>query len=229
MTFVLVHGAFHGAWCWELVVKELEARGHEAIAVDLPAEEPSAGAARCAEVVAAAAGGAADPVVVGHSMGGVVIPVVATMMPVARLVFVAGLVPRPGMAMNDIRAAEPVDAPTDLENPEFEHLGDGVWRVGPNTARRLFYHDVPDDLAAWAIARLRPQAYLTLRETTPLESWPDTPADYIVCRDDRAVNAEWGRMVARDQLGTIAREIDGGHSPFLTRPAELAEMLVAPA
>jgi len=42
-TFGLVHGSWHGGWCWERLIPELEARGHRAVAVDLPAEDPAAG------------------------------------------------------------------------------------------------------------------------------------------------------------------------------------------
>lgn len=67
-TFGLVHGAWHGAWCWDLLAQELEARGHRAIAVDLPCEDSSAGCAEyAAAVVEALAGVGDDLVVVGHS------------------------------------------------------------------------------------------------------------------------------------------------------------------
>jgi hypothetical protein len=73
--FCLVHGAFLGAWCWDLLIPELEARGHEAVAMDLPLEDPDAGAVRYAEEVLQALQGAGDDVVlVGHSMSGLFIP-----------------------------------------------------------------------------------------------------------------------------------------------------------
>jgi len=75
------------------------------------------------------------------------------------------------------------------------------------------------------LARLRPQGYFAMGEPSPLQRWPDVPADVIVCRDDRAINPGWVRASARERLGVDAVEIDGGHSPFLTRPAELAGLL----
>lgn len=80
-------------------------------------------------------------------------------------------------------------------------------------------------MAEWATQRLRPQAYGVMDEITPLTAWPDVESRYIVCRDDRASNPEWGRSAARERLGVEAIEIDGGHSPFLGRPAELARLL----
>ena len=78
-------------------------------------------------------------------------------------------------------------------------------------------------------ARQRRFRYLTrmsfLTEVTPLTVWPDVECRSIVCRDDRAINPVWVRSSARQRLGVEAIEIGGGHSPFLTRPAELARLL----
>jgi hypothetical protein len=66
-----------------------------------------------------------------------------------------------------------------------------------------------------------------MSEITPLAAWPDVESRSIVCRDDRAINPEWVRAAARERLGTEAIELGGAHSPFLTRPAELAQVLDA--
>lgn len=224
MDFVLVHGGYHGAWCWERLIPELQQRGHGAVAVDLPISDPAAGAARYAETIRAAAQDLDEVALVGHSMGGLSIPLAATELPVTKLIFLCAFVPRPGMSMNQIRAAEPV-ADYKPQTAEFTDLGDGVWTIGPRTATELFYHDASPELARWAVARLRPQSYRLLDEITPLRRWPDVDAEFIVCGDDRAVSPEWERTVAEDQLGVKPIELPGGHSPFLTRPAELAEVL----
>lgn len=225
MDIVLVHGAYHGAWCWDLVVPELERRGHRAVAVDLPITDPTAGAAAYADVVAAAVQPGSEPVVVGHSMGGLVIPLVAERLPVRRLVFLAAMLPRPGASIADRRKLEPIDGIVPLTTAEWTAHGDDVWMVGPNTAAELFFHDVPPDAAARAVERLRPQSYRFMNEPSPLAAWPEVASDYIVCRDDRAVNPAWGRSAARERLGVEAVELDGGHSPFLTRPAALADLI----
>ena len=64
-------------------------------------------------------------------------------------------------------------------------------------------------------------------ESSPLEAWPAVASRYIVCRDDHAMNADWGRRAARERLGVAPIEIDGGHSPFLTRPEELARVIAS--
>jgi len=225
MDIVLVHGSFHGAWCWELVRPELERRGHRVTTVDLPISDPALGGADYARVVEDAIGPGGEPVLVGHSMAGLVIPLVAAHRPVRRLVFLAAFLAKPGMSANDQRKSEPLDDPTPPATSEWIDLGDDVWLIGPNTASELFYSDVPRDQAAWALDRLRPQCYRVIREETPLTVWPDVASSSIVCREDRAINPDWVRTAARERLGVDAIELDGGHSPFLTRPAELADVL----
>jgi pimeloyl-ACP methyl ester carboxylesterase len=222
---VLVHGAYHGSWCWNLLKPELERHGHRVVAPDLPVSDPTARLADYADVVVGAMAPDRPAVVVGHSMGGIVIPLVAERRPVARLVFLAAFVPQPGRSANEQRRAESIDGVVPPATNEWTDLGDNVWSVGPNTATELFYDDVPSELAGWAIARLRPQAYGVFDEPSPLTAWPEVPAAYVVCRDDRAVNPDWGRRAARARLGVEPIELEGGHSPFLSRPAELGRVL----
>ena len=80
-TFGLVHGGGFGAWCWEHLIPELKARGHRAATVDLTTEDQAAGAARCAEVIARAFAAIEDLVLVGHSIAGLIIPLVAVQRP----------------------------------------------------------------------------------------------------------------------------------------------------
>jgi len=127
--------------------------------------------------------------------------------------------------MNDQRAAEAVDGLVPPTTAEWTSLGDDVWAVGQNTATEVFFHDASPELAAWATSRLRPQCYRVMNEPSPLEAWPAVPLTYVVCRDDRAINPAWGRVAASHRLGVTPIEIDGAHSPFLTRPAELAALL----
>ena len=77
-TFALIHGGGHGGWCWELVIPELEARASSAVAPDLPIDDPGPGLAAYAQIVVRAIGDSVDDVVVvGHSLGGLVVPLVA--------------------------------------------------------------------------------------------------------------------------------------------------------
>lgn len=193
--------------------------------MDLPIADPAAGASVYAETVVAASSDLASPVVVAHSMSGVALPLVATLRPVAKMVFMSAFIPVPGSSLADQRSREPIDPDVSLAEAEFTETDEGVFVVGAATAKEMFYNDVPGEVAEWAVGRLRPQAYRFMHETTPLESWPDVESGYILCRADRAVNPGWSRQAAKDRLGVEAHEIEGGHSPFLSRPAELADLL----
>jgi len=224
VDIALVHGSYHGAWCWELLEPELIARGHRVRAVDLPISDPGAGLEAYVATVMGALEDLRDVTLVGHSMGGLVLPLIAERRPVRRLVFLAAFLPRSGMSLNEQRRAEAMDGPAP-KTAQWTALGDDVWQIGPDTATELFFHDAPPDLAARAVARLRPQCYRVMDEPSPLRSWPDVPSLYVVCRDDRALSPAYGRAAARERLGIEPLEIDGAHSPFLTRPAELAALL----
>ncbi|HYM83251.1 MAG TPA: alpha/beta hydrolase, partial [Candidatus Dormibacteraeota bacterium] len=145
--------------------------------------------------------------------------------PVRRLVFLAAFLPVPGKSAMDQRSTEPIDPPAIATTSEWTDLGEDVWSIGPDTARELFLHDVAGDVAASAIERLRPQCYRVMTEMTPLTAWPDVPSDYVVCADDRALSAAWGRRASRDRLGVGAIELPGGHCPMLSRPDQLATTL----
>ena len=101
-TFCLVHGAFCDASIWDLVRLELEARGHEVVAMDLPCDDPTAGPARYAEVVDASLGERTGSlVVVGHSLAGLTIPLLAARRPIERLVFLCAFIPQPGRTFRE--------------------------------------------------------------------------------------------------------------------------------
>ena len=165
-----MHGAYHGAWCWDLIVPELVDRGHTVVTVDLPITDPTAGTEAYADVVIEEIDGMDAPVVVGHSMAGLVIPLVAASRPIELMVFLAAFLPEPGWSLGDQRAREPIDPDSDMTSARFTHLGDGVFEVGKETARRMFFHDVRRDVQDWAIGNLRPQAYRFMDEVTPLQA-----------------------------------------------------------
>jgi pimeloyl-ACP methyl ester carboxylesterase len=225
MDIALVHGSYHGSWCWAFLRPELERLGHRVITPDLAISDPGLGAADYAKSVAAAIDPASEPVLVGHSMAGLVIPLVAALRPIRRLVFLTAFLPSPGKSANEQRATEAIDGRVPPKTAEWTDLGNDVWMVGPNTATELFFHDAPAAAARWATQRLRPQSYRVMNEITPLTTWPDVESRSIVCRDDRALNPDWIRAASRERLGVEAIEMAGAHSPFLSRPGELARVL----
>ncbi len=94
-----------------------------------------------------------------------------------------------------------------------------------SSARAVFYHDVPRELADDAMSRGRRQSDTPGREPWPLMRWPDIPTRFVLCRSDRYFPARWLRPLVRDRLGIEPDEIDSGHCPALSRPRELAELL----
>src|SRR6187551_1345642 len=101
-TFALVHGAWHGAWCWEQLEPELRTRGHRPISMDLPITDPNAGSAAYARIIQAALPAEDDDVVlVGHSLAGLTIPVVALARPVRGLVYLCGVMRDPGRSKKE--------------------------------------------------------------------------------------------------------------------------------
>jgi pimeloyl-ACP methyl ester carboxylesterase len=209
-TFVLIHGAGDVGWYWHLVAAELNARGHEVVAPDLPCDDDSAGLSEYADAVLDAIGDHSTLVVVAQSFGAFTAPLVCDRTPVELLVLVAALVPAPGEAARDWWA-----------NTGYEPVG-GEWS-GDESA--IFYHDVPPALAAEALKRGRAQSDTPTQEPWPLEAWPDVPTRFLLCRDDRLLPADFLRRVVRERLGIESDEIDGGHCIALSRPKEVAERL----
>jgi pimeloyl-ACP methyl ester carboxylesterase len=217
-TYAFVHGAWHGGWCWDAVRSELEARGHRVVAPDLPCEDVGAGVEEYAAVVRDALGGADDAVVVGHSLGGVTVPLV----PARKLVFLCAYVPEPGRSL--------VDRDDEAWGPGFaasvvrDELGRSYWPDLEQAVRDLQY-DVPREQALAAAAKLRRQGPKPSRQQTPLTALPDVERAYIATADDYAIPPAFQRRIAREELGVEPLEVPGGHSPMLVRPAELAALL----
>ncbi|EHB45707.1 alpha/beta hydrolase [Mycolicibacterium rhodesiae JS60] len=224
-TFALIHGSWHGAWCWELLIPELERRGHRVTAVDLPSDDPAATFEDYADVAVTALDGADDLVVVGHSLGGLTIPLVAQRRPVRRLIYLAALVPEVGSSFVDQQRRDGMLNPAYLDG--LTVVGDVTELTDMDVVRELLYTGCDEDLFQAAVRRLRPQARYPLRQSFSLRELPAVPSSYIVCTADRMVDPAWSRRIASERLGVAATEFPGGHSPFCSRPAELAELLTA--
>lgn len=216
MTFVLIPGAGSGAWIWHLVVAELERGGHEAVAVDLPCDDDSAGLAEYVDVAVAAVGDRSDLVVVGQSLGAFTATLLCARVRAKLLVLVAGMVPSPGESPGDWWAntgwAEERQAVVD-------RLG------GDHSIEAAFLHDVPPDLVLRSGAHVREQSGTVFETPWPLDAWPDVETRFLLCRDDRFFPADFQRRVVGERLGIVPDEMDGGHLPMLSRPVELADRL----
>jgi pimeloyl-ACP methyl ester carboxylesterase len=219
-TFVLIHGAGSDGWFWHLVAPELEARGHDVVAPDLPT---GAGASyeKNVEAVAAAIGDRTDLVVVAQSLGGFTAPLVCERLPVRLLVLLAAMVPAPGESFDDWWANTGWE-----EAHRAAATRDGRTVDGEFDVEAEFLHDLPRDVADALMARGEGEPSGNLSEQPwPLAAWPDVPTRFLLCRDDRFFPAEFQRRVVHERLGLEPDEMDGGHLAALSRPAELAARL----
>ena len=230
-TFALVHGAWHGAWCWELLAPFLQQAGHGAVAPELPSDDGSADFDTYADVMCSALQGCDDDVVVvGHSMGGPTATLVAARYPARHLVYLCAVVPESGLSLVDQFQAQP-----DMITPEFfngwvngvsepdEQLRT-VW-VDFDVVREMFYADCDEPTVAAAIDHLRPQAAYPWTLPCSLTEPPSVPCTYVVCAQDQIVTPEWSRRTGRN-IGADIVELPGSHSPLLSRPEAVAEVLL---
>lgn len=206
MTYVLIPGAGCTPWHWHLLTAELQSRGQEVIAVDLPCDDESAGLSSYCEAVVNAVGRRTGLVVVAHSLGGFTAPAVCERLPVDLLVFVAGMIPQPGEVVNDYWG-----------HTEYKWDGD------PDSD--YFFQDLPPDLAAEARRQLRPQAGRPMGDAALFESWPEVATRAVIGSEDLLFPADYLRRLTSDRLGFAPDELAGGHFPMLGRPGELAELL----
>jgi pimeloyl-ACP methyl ester carboxylesterase len=227
-SFVLVHGAWHDARAWDQLRRALGERGCGSVAVDLPIDEIGVDASGYARVIAGAVGELSGdpepPVVIGHSMSGIAIPLVPALASVRRPVFLAALIPSPGRTMAEVQTSENVLGDTSAVARDASARS--FW-TSPDAAVEVLYHDCNPVIAGVAAARLRPQARAPHDEPCPLTCFPDVPVNYVVMQSDRMIRPEWSRTAARARLGTEPVELPGGHSPMLADPERLAETLIA--
>ena len=222
-TYVLIHGAASDSWYWHLVVPELRARGHDVVAPDLSSDDDSAGLDEYADAVMDAVGDRSDLVLVAQSLGGFTAPLVCDRVPVRLMILVAAMVPLPGERPGDWWAN------TGWEQARREQAErDGRSTGGEFDVITDFFHDVPPEVTAEAMARgERKQSGTPFEKPWPLAAWPDVPTKFLLCRQDRFFPAEFIRRVVRERLNTVPDELDGGHLPALARPRELADRLEA--
>lgn len=222
-TFALVHGAWHGPWSWERVTGPLGERGHEVVVPDLPSEDTEFGLGDYADTIERALGDADDVVVVPHSLGGLVGPVVAARRPLRALVYVCALVPEPGLSFSDQLAASEERVLLFEGGREVDDQGRSHW-PDPDTTASTMYPDLSPEDARWAVEHLRRQAQKSQGEISPAPP-PGLRTESIVGAYDRLVSPAWSRRVARERLGVEPVDIPTGHFPMITHPELLADEL----
>lgn len=215
---VLVHGAWHTPRVWDPVAARLRAAGHHVSTPDLRFDEKGIGADEFADVVADACVDLADPLVVAHTSGCLVTPLVPARCKVGGLAFVNGLLPLIGSSFTE-----------QLENSDYVPRADDGRQYDRDA--RSFWMDRDKFIAALAAdldkegaervwAQLRPQARTPLVEKSPLKAWPDVPIDAIVYIDDADLPVDWLRRQARSRVGAPPLELRGSQLGFLAHPDE---------
>jgi pimeloyl-ACP methyl ester carboxylesterase len=232
-SVVLVHGAWHGAWCFDSVVARLEAEGIDAIAVDLPGHGDDPGplgdlhtdAARVTEVLDGLDG---DCVLLGHSYGGAVITEAGVHPAVRHLVYLCAF----AIDADESCMAAAIDlaATLDLSFGEGTNLADamvlnddGTTTVRSDGAVQSFFNDCDPATAAAAVARLGPQPTATLADTPTAVAWRERPSTYVVCTNDLAVPPALQRAMADRCTSSV--DWPTSHSPFLSAPERVVDLL----
>ncbi len=223
-TIVLVHGAWHGPWCWELLAPRLQS---QALAVRCPALPSTGGTAPLGladdarhlnEVLSAISG----PVLLwGHSYGGMVISAADSgVADIRRLVYLCAYMTEAGESVESSLR----NAGERRPGHWVRRLPDGRTQVDADRAAALFYHDCPTVTQDWAIARLRPHWGQVLSQSASDPAWRRHASTYVVCSEDRAL----APSIQREVYGARATQIVtlvSGHSPFLSQPESLAQVL----
>jgi pimeloyl-ACP methyl ester carboxylesterase len=231
-SVVLVHGAFHGAWCFDRVIPLLEEAGLEVIALDLPGHGLSQvrfadlhGDANCVRDTLDSL--TDDVILLGHSYGGAVVTEAGDHPRVRHLVYLSAFA---------LDADESCNGVTIESVSRYPHEGrpslatgakldvDGTMSVTSEAVRNCFYNDCDEETVAWATRLIGPQPLENLGQVPGRVAWRQRPSTYIVCTKDMAIHP----MLQNDfaERCTERRELHASHSAFASRPSEVSEILV---
>jgi pimeloyl-ACP methyl ester carboxylesterase len=234
--FVLVHGAFGGAWCWEPVSELLEAAGHTVETLDLPGvgddrtppEEVTLAscAARVCDVLAQRPEAA---VLVGHSMGGVVITQAAADCPerIASLIFVCAFMPGNGQSLLDLTRLP--EGANDMIQANLVLEGDPpVATLSSEAAAEAIYNACTQDQVAWAVARRRPQPPGPFMDPVRIDdaALAAIPRSYVFTARDNSIPPALQRRMIREHPCQKVIELDTDHAPYLSATDELVAALI---
>ena len=230
-TFVLIHGAAHGAWCWHKVEARLRAAGHEVVVPDLPghgADTTPIGALtatsyrdRICEVL----DGETEPVVlVGHSLGGLVISIGAEerASKISKLVYLTAVLPGPGVTFAELAIGSPevmVALRPNADGASMEFASDAV--------EGIFYAGCSPEDVSFAKSKLCPQpaAPIALAPELTADQFGRIPRFYIECLQDRALLPEQQKHMVEKSPCVDVYSLDTDHSPFFSAPDRLCEIL----
>ncbi len=228
---VLVHGAWHGAWCWAALQTELDSRGIPSLAVDLPGHgaspAPLGDLSTDAAAVSATLAMFTRPILlVGHSYGGAVIgETVAQHANVFHQLFLCAYVLEVNKTVIGLTRAMP-ELPGPHEPSALAkamRLADGMSTIDPEFAHAAFYGTCDPMVSTANIARLSPQTLASMSEPATVASWRHVPSTYVRCLADAAIAVPHQDFMAA--RCSSVETLDTDHSPFASRPKETAEII----
>ena len=231
-TYLLIHGAWQGGWCWRKLVPLLEARGHTVLAPDLPGhgDDPTPLSTvtlhSYADRICQVAGAQAEPVILlGHSMGGAAITQAAEdcSARIKALVYLCAFLPRNGDSIKTWASQDPES----LVNANIVRLGDGIVGLKPFVVHDALYVQCADNDESFANTHLVPQASAPFGAPvhTTQDRWGRIPRYYIECARDRALTLPIQKEMQKHSPCRQTFSIDTDHSPFFSAPERLADIL----
>jgi len=235
-NFVLIHGAMHASWCWERVVPLLTRHGHHVAAPDLPGMG-DASLPPAAVTLEAWSRFTVDllhrqpgkSILVGHSLGGMVISQAAEAAPrdIAALVYLTALLPGNGLSAFDLTRGDGV--PDQRDRITLHPSQDGAYITAkPEDARAFLYSETPPEWADLAVSRMQPQPLGPLRTPAALSdaNFGSVPRIYIECWRDRIIPLTLQRSMQAASPCRAVYAIDTDHSPFYATPEVTAMHLL---
>ncbi len=232
MRFIFVHGGWHGGWCWKPLSDFLENHGHDVECIDLPGHGDNKTPLKDVTykhysdaLESSLRKAKTPPIVVSHSMSGTVAAPLLEKFPelFSHLYFIASYLPKKGQSL--IEMARSFNN-SDLHLFLQEDKKNNAHAITHEGAKKLFYHDCPEDFQNWALTKIQPQPVAPLDIALNLDGseMHSTKRTYIICEKDKAVNPISQREIVKHYACKTV-SIDAGHFPFISKPKELAEIL----
>lgn len=217
---LLVHGGHTGAWEWQTVMDELRRRGVQATAIDLPTRQQGATLADDEQAIRTELNKQSDSVVlVGHSYSGAVITAAsANNAKVSHLVYVAAALPLEGQSVASALAGELQSEDVPAEDADTDWLS-----MDADTARSTTYNDATEEEFESVRYQLGKFSYRALSEVPSGFGWKEHPSTFLICTLDQSFPPETQRRFA--SYTNEAVEVEAGHSPMLTKPRVVADVI----
>lgn len=238
-TFILVHGAWSGSWCWEKIRPLLETEGHTVIAPDMPGhgdnrlpigDQNLEKYARTVEELAAPLN--ESVILVGHSFGGMITSQAACYIPnkIKKLVYISAFLPRDGQSCVEITKSMHPTFHEKLVASGYDFIlsADGkTSELAPDSCADFVYNDIPRDAALMMADRFGPESNAAQQQAVVLnDKLNDIPKVYVRCTRDRVIDIRLqDKMIAESHCGEV-HTLETGHCPFESAPRSLADILL---